>query len=58
MAVVSNRQLSDPATAVKMYEQLIADYPDSPWSPLAEAKSELVGWYVKDTPDKLIAEYK
>lgn len=48
----------DPATAVKMYEQLIVDYPDSPWAPLAEAKSELVGWYAKDTPDKLIAEYK
>ena len=48
----------DPATAIQMYEQLIADYPDSPWASLAEAKSELVGWYVKDAPDKLIIEYK
>ena len=48
----------DPETAIKMYEQLIADHPDSPWAPLAEAKSELVGWYVKDAPDKLIDEYK
>ncbi len=48
----------DPATAIQMYEQLIAQYPDSPWVSLARVKSELVGWYLKDTPDKLIDEYK
>ncbi len=48
----------DPATAIQMYEQLIDQYPDSPWVSLARVKSELVGWYLKDTPDKLIDEYK
>ena len=48
----------DPAAAMQMYGQLIADYPESPWASLAEAKNALVGWYVKDTPNKLIDEYK
>lgn len=48
----------DPATAIQMYEQLIVQYPDSPWASLAKAKSELVAWYMKDTPDKLIDECK
>lgn len=48
----------DPAAAMQMYGQLIANYPDSPWASLAEAKNALVGWYVKDTPNKLIDESK
>ena len=48
----------DPATAIQMYEELIIQYPDSPWASLAKAKSELVAWYMKDTPDKLIDECK
>lgn len=48
----------DPVKAIQMYEQLIAQYPDSPWVSLAKAKSELVDWYLKDTPNKLIDECK
>ena len=48
----------DPAAAIQMYEQLIAQHPASPWASLAKVKSELVGWYLKDTPDKLIDECK
>ncbi len=48
----------DPATAIQAYEQLIDQHPDSPWAPLAKARSELVDWYLKDAPDKLIDESK
>lgn len=48
----------DPATAIKTYGQLIDQHPDSPWASLAKAKSDLVDWYLKDAPDKLIDESK
>jgi tetratricopeptide (TPR) repeat protein len=48
----------DPSTAMQMYAQLIAEYPDSPWADLAKAKNELTDWYLKDTPDVLIDECK
>ncbi|MFB0552178.1 MAG: tol-pal system YbgF family protein [Phycisphaerae bacterium] len=48
----------DPITAMKMYGQLITEYPNSPWRELAEARSKLLDWYQKDKPHKLIAEYK
>jgi len=43
-------------TAMKMYRQLIAEYPDSPWADLAKARSKLIDWYQKDNPRALIAE--
>jgi TolA-binding protein len=46
----------DPPTAMKMYKQLIAEYPDSPWVDLAKARSTLIDWYQKDNPRGLIAE--
>lgn len=48
----------DPITAMKIYGQLITEYPNSPWKELAEARSKLLDWYRKDEPHKLIAEYK
>jgi len=48
----------DPVTAMKMYGQLITEYPNSPWRELAEARSKLLDWYQKDEPHKLIAEQK
>ncbi len=48
----------DPATAIKMYGQLIIKYPNSPWKELAQARSKLLGWYLKENPHKLIAERK
>ncbi len=48
----------DPATAMQMYGQLIAQYPASPWAALGQAKSELVDWYLKDAPETLIDECK
>ncbi len=49
---------ADPSTAMQMYGQLIAEYPESPWADLAKAKNELTDWYLKDTPDALIDECK
>ncbi len=48
----------DPVTAIKIYGQLITEYPNSPWRELAEARSKLLNWYQKDEPHKLIAEHK
>ena len=48
----------DPPTAIKMYRQLIIEYPNSLWKELAEARSKLLDWYQKDEPYKLIAEQK
>jgi len=48
----------DPPTAMKMYGQLIIEFPNSPWKELAEARRKLLDWYQKDEPHKLIAEHK
>jgi len=48
----------DPTTAIKMYGQLIIEYPNSPWKELAEARSKLLDWYLTDKPGELIAEHK
>jgi len=46
----------DRATAAKMYAQLVTEYPNSPWTDLAEAQGKLIDWYQKDEPRKLISE--
>ena len=48
----------DPITAMKMYGQLITEYPNSPWKELAEARSKLLNWFLTDKPGELIAEHK
>ncbi len=45
----------DTLTAMKMYRQLISEYPDSPWTDLAKARHKLINWYQKDKPRTLIA---
>ncbi|MCP4613750.1 MAG: tetratricopeptide repeat protein [Planctomycetes bacterium] len=47
---------NDQPEAIKMYGQLITEYPDSPWKELAEARRTLLSWFLKDEPHKLIAE--
>ena len=44
----------DRPAAAKMYGQLLAEYPQSPWAELGKAESKLVEWYLKDDPLKLI----
>ena len=48
----------DPPAAAKMYKQLIADYPESPWTDLARAREQLIEWYLKDNPKTLTKEYR
>jgi tetratricopeptide (TPR) repeat protein len=47
---------ADQLAAIEMGRQLIAEYPDSPWADLAEARSKLINWYQQDKPRELIAE--
>jgi tetratricopeptide (TPR) repeat protein len=49
-------QKDDPSSAVEMYRQLIAEYPDSLWADLAKALSNLTNWYQQDKPWALAAE--
>ncbi len=49
---------TDRPTALQMYKQLIAEYPDSPWVDLSKAESELIEWYLKDRPNTLIKQHK
>ena len=54
---IGNCRWNDDLTvAAKMYRQLITEYPDSPWTDLARAQSQLIDWFHRDEPFKLIAE--
>jgi tetratricopeptide (TPR) repeat protein len=46
----------DLPAAVNTYRQLITEYPDSLWVELAKTQCQLIAWYQKDEPRKLIAE--
>jgi len=48
----------DLPAAAKAYQQLLTEYSNSPWADLAKARSNLIAWYLKDDPVKLIAEVK
>jgi tetratricopeptide (TPR) repeat protein len=43
------------AQAQEKYAQLISEFPDSPWTDLAQAQSQLVNWYQNDRPQQLVA---
>jgi len=51
-------RIDDQPEAIKMYGQLITEYPNSPWKELADARRTLLDWYLKDEPRKLITERK
>jgi len=40
---------SDPAKAVKLYSDLLARYPNSPWSGAAQARRTTLEWSMKET---------
>lgn len=48
----------DQPEAIKMYGQLITEFPNSPWKELADVRRTLLDWYLKDEPRKLITERK
>ncbi len=49
---------SDRPTASKMYGQLLSEYPQSPWTEMAQAQGKLIEWYLKDDPRTLIGADK
>ena len=49
---------SDRSTASKMYGQLLSEYPQSPWTYMAQAENKLIEWYLKDDPGTLIGAGK
>jgi len=48
----------DLPAAAKMYQQLLTEYPNSPWADMASAQSNLIAWYLKDEPVKLMLQVK
>jgi hypothetical protein len=47
---------NEPQAAMKMYRQLLMEYPESPWTELAKSRAKLIEWDQKDKPRKLVAE--
>jgi len=45
----------EPQAAMKMYSQLITEYPESPWTGPAKVRNKLLDWYQKDKPKSLLA---
>jgi len=48
----------DLPAAAKMYQQLLTEYPNSPWAGMATAQSNIIAWYLKDEPEKLMLQVK
>jgi tetratricopeptide (TPR) repeat protein len=48
----------DRSAAIKIYGQLITEYPNSTWKEFAENRRTLLDWYLKEEPHKLINERK
>lgn len=47
---------TDPQRALENYQRVVAEYPYSPWAQLAKEKSDVVSWYLKDNPKKLMQD--
>ena len=48
----------DKPVAAKSYQQLLTEYPNSPWVEPAKAQSDLIAWYLRDEPAKLMLQVK
>jgi len=48
----------DLPEAAKMYQRLLTEYPNSPWADMATAQSNLIAWFLKDEPVKLMLQVK
>lgn len=46
----------NPSQAKAAYGRLITEYPNSPWTDLAQAQVGLIDWYEQNKPETLIAE--
>jgi hypothetical protein len=47
---------SDPAGSKRFYQQLLDEYPNSPWSESAQSLLALVSWYDAEKPVELIGQ--
>jgi tetratricopeptide (TPR) repeat protein len=47
----------DPLEAYKLYQQLIADYPNSHWTPAALAQQQIITWYQQNKPANTLEKY-
>lgn len=48
----------DMAEAAKMYSRLVTEYPGSIWADIAMIQNQLITWYQKDNPERLISDSK
>jgi tetratricopeptide (TPR) repeat protein len=48
----------DLPAAAKSYQQLLTEYPNSPWVEPAKAQSDLIAWYLREGPVKLMLQIK
>ncbi len=51
-------QQSDPQKAMRIYKQLILEYPHSLWSELVRVKGQWITWELRDKPKLLVNEVK
>ncbi|MCP4449941.1 MAG: hypothetical protein GY809_00650, partial [Planctomycetes bacterium] len=51
-------QHSDPEGAMRIYKQLISDYPLSLWSELVRVKGQWITWELRTDPQTLISDIK
>jgi tetratricopeptide (TPR) repeat protein len=49
---------AEPPAASKAYQQLITEYPNSPWTQPAKVRNDLIAWYLKDKPAELMKQVK
>jgi tetratricopeptide (TPR) repeat protein len=47
----------DPLEAYKVYEQLIAEYPNSNWTAAARARQKVITWYQQNKPANVLEKY-
>ena len=50
-------RLEDPVRAAGYYDQLVVQYPNSPWTAAAAVQQKLITWYGANRPDQLLETY-
>ena len=54
--IANCRRQKEPAKASEIYQKLLTDYPDSPWSAVAKAQDALITWRQGQEIEELFAE--
>ncbi len=54
--IANCRREKEPAKASEIYQQLLAQYPDSPWSAVAKAQDLLIKWRQAHDIEQLLGE--